>query len=73
MTRRGNRSGVPRSGATLGRDLVLAVGLAGAVMGGLAAFVRATSAAGTRLPALPVVAAVVLLIGVAFAAWSASP
>ncbi|MGZ9928615.1 restriction endonuclease [Streptomyces sp. NC-S4] len=73
MTRRENRSGVPRSGATLGRDLVLAVGLAGTAVGGLAVFVKAISAAGTRLPVLPAAAGVVLLIGVAFAGWSASP
>ncbi|GGS33204.1 hypothetical protein Snoj_32750 [Streptomyces nojiriensis] len=73
MTRRERRSGVPRSGATLGRDLVLAVGLAGTAVGGLAVFVRAASAAGTRLPVLPVAAAAVLLIGVALAGWSASP
>ncbi|MFD7784163.1 restriction endonuclease [Streptomyces nojiriensis] len=73
MTRRESGSGLPRSGATLGRDLVLAVGLAGTAVGGLAVFVKATSAAGTRLPVLPVTAAVVLLIGVVFAGWSVSP
>ncbi|MEU9181710.1 restriction endonuclease [Streptomyces sp. NPDC048550] len=73
MASRESRSGVPRRRATLGRDLVLAVGLAGTAVGGLAVFVKATSAAGTRMPVLPVAAAVVLLLGVAFAGWSVSP
>ncbi|WP_314252087.1 restriction endonuclease [Streptomyces kutzneri] len=68
-----SRSGVPRRGATLGRDLVLAVGLAGTAVGGLAVFIKAAWAAGTRMPVLPVATAVVLLIGVAFAGWSVSP
>lgn len=53
---------------------MLAVGLAGTAVGGLAVFVKVTAAAGTRMPVLPVAAAaVVLLIGVAFAGWSVSP
>ncbi|MFF2789852.1 restriction endonuclease [Streptomyces sp. NPDC058049] len=73
MASRESRSGVRRRGATLGRDLVLAVGLAATAVGGPAVFVKATSAAGTRMPVLPVAAAAVLLIGVVFAGWSMSP
>ncbi|MGW6979658.1 restriction endonuclease [Streptomyces sp. NPDC054932] len=73
MASRESRSGVARRGATLGRDLVLAVGLVGTAVGGLAVFVKAASAAGTRMPVLPMATAVVLLIGVAFARWSVSP
>ncbi|MFE1873808.1 restriction endonuclease [Streptomyces sp. NPDC059496] len=73
MASRKSRSGVPRRDATLGRDLVLAVGLAATAVGGPAVFVKATSAAGTRMPVLPVAAATLLLLGVAFAAWSMSP
>ncbi|MFE5556644.1 restriction endonuclease [Streptomyces sp. NPDC056544] len=73
MASRIGRRGVPRRGATLGRDLVLAVGLAGTAVGGLAVFVKAASAAGTRMPVLPVAATAVLLIGVAFAGWSMHP
>ncbi|MEU4954975.1 restriction endonuclease [Streptomyces lavendulae] len=49
------------------------MGLAGSAVGGLAVFAKVTAAAGTRMPVLPVAAAVVLLIGVAFAGWSISP
>ncbi|MFD9412085.1 restriction endonuclease [Streptomyces sp. NPDC059989] len=52
---------------------MLAVGLAGTTVGGTAVFIKATAAAGTGIPVLPVVAAVVLLLGVAFAGWSVSP
>ncbi|MEV6734263.1 MULTISPECIES: hypothetical protein [unclassified Streptomyces] len=49
------------------------MGLTGTAISGLAVFGKATAAAGTRMPVLPVVAAVVVLIGVAFAGWGLSP
>ncbi|MGW6691598.1 restriction endonuclease [Streptomyces sp. NPDC054961] len=68
-----SRSRVPHRGAPLGRDVVLAFGLAGTGVAGLAAFVRAAGEAGTRIPVLPVVTVVVLLVGAVLARWSVSP
>ncbi|MFD3555807.1 restriction endonuclease [Streptomyces goshikiensis] len=67
----GNRA--RRRGAPIGRDVVLAVGLAGVGVGGLVTFVKAVGASGTRLPVLPVVLAAVLLSAVALAGWSVAP
>lgn len=55
--------------ARLGRDVVLAVGLAGICVGGLAVFLKTATGAW----AAPVVGAVVLAVGVTLAKWSASP
>ncbi|MFG2617259.1 restriction endonuclease [Streptomyces sp. NPDC048507] len=73
IPRVGGTGGVRRRGASIGRDVVLAVGLAGIGVGGLAAFVKAAGAAGARVPLVPVVAVVVLLAGVVLARWSVSP
>ncbi|MGG8406385.1 restriction endonuclease [Streptomyces sp. 12297] len=73
MEPRESKRGVRPRGAPLGRDVVLAVGLAGTAVGGTAVFIKATAAAGTGIPVLPVVAAGLLLLGVAFAGWSVSP
>ncbi|MFD9415809.1 restriction endonuclease [Streptomyces goshikiensis] len=67
----GNRA--RRRGTPIGRDVVLAVGLAGVGVGGLVTFVKAVGASGTRLPVLPVVLAAVLLSAVALAGWSVAP
>ncbi|MFG2712809.1 restriction endonuclease [Streptomyces goshikiensis] len=67
----GNRA--RRRGAPMGRDVVLAVGLAGVGVGGLVTFVKAVGASGTRLPVLPVVLTAVLLSAVALAGWSVAP
>ncbi|MDJ0380401.1 restriction endonuclease [Streptomyces sp. G-G2] len=58
--------------AAVGRDVVLAVGLVGICVGGLAAFVKAVGGDGTRIPVLPVVVVVVIVIGTALAKWSLS-
>ncbi|MFD5142081.1 restriction endonuclease [Streptomyces sp. NPDC058401] len=58
-----------RGSAPLGRDVVLAVGLVGICVGGLAVFLK--TAAGAW--AVPLACAVVLAVGVALARWSASP
>ncbi|MER5811682.1 restriction endonuclease [Streptomyces sp. NPDC002033] len=73
IPRVGGTGGVRRRGAPIGRDVVLALGLAGIGVGGLAAFVKAAEGAGARVPFVPVVAVVVLLVGVMLARWSVSP
>ncbi|MFJ7272381.1 restriction endonuclease [Streptomyces sp. NPDC099050] len=55
--------------ATLGRDVVLAVGLAGICVGGLAVFLKTATGAW----AVPVAGAVVLAVGVTLAKWTVSP
>ncbi|MBT1184544.1 restriction endonuclease [Streptomyces sp. CJ_13] len=67
----GNRA--RRRGTPIGRDVVLAIGLAGVVVGGLVTFVKAVGASGTRLPVVPVVLAAILLSAVALAGWSVAP
>ncbi|RPK32870.1 MULTISPECIES: restriction endonuclease [Streptomyces] len=62
-----------RRGTPIGRDVVLAIGLAGVVVGGLVTFVKAVGASGTRLPVVPVVLAAILLSAVALAGWSVAP
>ncbi|MFD6891874.1 hypothetical protein ACFWBW_36340, partial [Streptomyces sp. NPDC059957] len=58
-----------RGSASFGRDVVLAVGLAGICVGGLAVFLK-TGAGGW---VAPVVTAVVLAVGVALVKWNVSP
>ncbi|KJY23703.1 hypothetical protein VR44_37555 [Streptomyces katrae] len=53
-----------------GRDAVLALGLLGTAVAGVAAFLKAVSADGIRLPMAPVVALALLLLGVLLARWS---
>ncbi|MFI5762428.1 MULTISPECIES: restriction endonuclease [unclassified Streptomyces] len=55
--------------APLARDVVLAVGLVGISVGGLAVFLKTTAGSW----AVPVACAVVLAVGVMLAKWSASP
>ncbi|MGW7057223.1 restriction endonuclease [Streptomyces sp. NPDC054904] len=62
-----------RGPASVGRDMVLAVGLVGICAGGLAVFLKATAAAGTGLPLVPVATVAVLAIGVVLAKWSVAP
>lgn len=52
-----------------GRDVVLAVGLAGICVGGLAVFLKAAAGAW----AVPVATAVIFAVGVTLAKWSVSP
>ncbi|MEW5534875.1 restriction endonuclease, partial [Streptomyces virginiae] len=65
------RSGPGRPG--LGRDAVLALGLLGTAVAGVAAFLKAAPADGTRLPATPIAALAVLLLGALLAKWSFAP
>ncbi|MEU9026569.1 restriction endonuclease [Streptomyces sp. NPDC048383] len=62
-----------RGSASVGRDMVLAVGLLGICAGGLAVFLKTTASAGTGLPLVPVATVAVLVIGVALAKWSVAP
>lgn len=62
-----------RGSASFGRDVVLAVGLAGICVGGLAVFLKAAGGSGAGVPVIPVVTAVVLAVGVALAKWGVSP
>ncbi|MCX5403084.1 restriction endonuclease [Streptomyces sp. NBC_00335] len=59
--------------APFGRDVVLAVGLVGICVGGLAVFLKTAAGAGAEVWVVPVAAAVVLAVGVALAKWSVSP
>ncbi|MFF1411931.1 restriction endonuclease [Streptomyces sp. NPDC058289] len=59
--------------APLGRDVVLAVGLAGICVGGLAVFLKTAAGAGAGVWVVPVATAVVLAVGAALAKWSVSP
>ncbi|MCY0926871.1 restriction endonuclease [Streptomyces sp. H27-H1] len=74
MTSSGEDRGTSGHGsASFGRDVVLAVGLAGICVGGLAVFLKAAGGAGAGMPVVPVVTAVVLGVGVALAKWGVSP
>ncbi|KOU84341.1 restriction endonuclease [Streptomyces virginiae] len=65
------RTGPGRPG--LGRDAVLALGLLGTAVAGVAAFLKAAPADGIRLPVTPVAALAVLLLGALLAKWSFAP
>ncbi|MGW7454852.1 restriction endonuclease [Streptomyces sp. NPDC054787] len=68
------RGGGGEGEASVGRDVVLAVGLVGICLGGSAVFVRtAAVASGGGVPVLPIVTMVVLAAGVALARWSVAP
>ncbi|MEV7730419.1 restriction endonuclease [Streptomyces sp. NPDC087917] len=56
-----------------GRDVVLAVGLVGICVGGLAVFLKAAKAAGTGIPVAPIATVAVLAAGIALAKWSIAP
>ncbi|MFF3726717.1 restriction endonuclease [Streptomyces erythrochromogenes] len=63
----------PRPGS-LGRDAVLALGLLGTGIAGVAAFFKAAAATDAgRLPVAPVAALTVLLLGALLARWSFAP
>ncbi|MFF5701392.1 restriction endonuclease [Streptomyces sp. NPDC012794] len=70
-SRAGGKRGRPR--APFARDVVLAVGLVGTGVGGLAAFAKAVGASGIRIPVVPVVLLVVLAGATALMAWSVQP
>ncbi|MFI8825692.1 restriction endonuclease [Streptomyces sp. NPDC053431] len=70
----GRERGVFRGGpVAVGRDVVLAVGLAGAVVGGAALFLKTARAAGVHAPVVLVMLLTVLGVGVAMARWSIAP
>ncbi|MFI1279188.1 restriction endonuclease [Streptomyces sp. NPDC020858] len=66
----GGRRGRGDGAASVGRDVVLAVGLVGICLGGSALFVRTAAAAGGDEPVMPIVVLIVLAAGVALARWS---
>ncbi|MFG3040595.1 restriction endonuclease [Streptomyces sp. NPDC048330] len=69
----GERGTAGEGTAGLGRDVVLAVGLAAVVVGGAALFLRTARAAGAQIPVVPVTVFLVLGLGVALARWSVAP
>ncbi|MFI9111713.1 restriction endonuclease [Streptomyces venezuelae] len=70
----GRERGTAEGGrAAFGRDVVLAVGLAGVVAGGAALFLRTVRAAGAHPPVMPIVLLLVLGVGVAMARWCLTP
>ncbi|WP_411103077.1 restriction endonuclease [Streptomyces sp. cmx-4-9] len=74
MTTPEENAGTPaRGAASVGRDVVLAVGLLGICIGGLAVFLKTTAAAGTGVPVTPIATAGVLAIGIGLAKWSIAP
>ncbi|MFE2147618.1 hypothetical protein ACFXA3_38830, partial [Streptomyces sp. NPDC059456] len=60
-------------GAGSGRDVVLAVGLLGIGIGGLAAFVKAAPASWDGLPVPPIAALAVLMLGAVLVKRSMAP
>lgn len=73
---RGRRGERGYGASSVGRDVVLAVGLVAICLGGAAVFVRTASVAGggaQGLPVMPIVTVVVLAAGVALARWSVAP
>ncbi|MEU6313995.1 restriction endonuclease [Streptomyces sp. NPDC047014] len=58
---------------SLGRDAVLAIGLIGTGIGGVAAFLKAVPEGGLQLPVAPVAALAVLLLGILLAKWGFAP
>ncbi|GGZ72703.1 restriction endonuclease [Streptomyces subrutilus] len=76
MTSSGEESraaAVGRVSGPIGRDVVLAVGLAGICVGGVAVFLKTAGAAAPGIPVVPVAIVLVLLAGLALARWSISP
>ncbi|MGW0119695.1 restriction endonuclease [Streptomyces sp. NPDC003327] len=72
--RRGGRSAVRREGPTrFLRDLVLVVGLAGVVIGGVLLMFRTTRSTGSHLPVVLAVLVVLLGAGTALVRWTRGP
>ncbi|GHI83211.1 restriction endonuclease [Streptomyces xanthophaeus] len=70
----GRRRGGDDGAASVVRDVVLAVGLVGICLGGLAVFFRtAATAGGVGVPVMPVVTVIILAAGVVLARWSVAP
>ncbi|MFG2989510.1 restriction endonuclease [Streptomyces sp. NPDC048257] len=59
--------------ASMGRDVVLAVGLVGACLGGAAVFVKTAAETGGGIPVVPIVIVLLLAAGVALARWGIAP
>ncbi|MFI8391925.1 restriction endonuclease [Streptomyces sp. NPDC085540] len=57
----------------LGRDAVLALGLLGTAVAGVAAFLKAAPAGGGRLPVTPIATLAVLLLGALLVRWTFGP
>ncbi|MEU9106201.1 restriction endonuclease [Streptomyces xanthophaeus] len=70
----GRRRGGNEGAASMGRDVVLAVGLVGICLGGSAVFLRtAAKAGGGGIPVMPILTVIILAAGVALARWSVAP
>ncbi|MER6449229.1 restriction endonuclease [Streptomyces venezuelae] len=69
----GRRDGRGDGAASVGRDAVLAVGLVGICLGGVAVFVRTTAATGGGIPVMPIATVIILVAGVVLARWSLAP
>ncbi|MET9324442.1 restriction endonuclease [Streptomyces sp. NPDC003038] len=69
----GRRRTAGRGSASVGRDVLLAAGLVGIGVGGLAVFVRTVAMAGNGAAVVPIAAVVLLAGGVALARWSVAP
>ncbi|MFG2978028.1 restriction endonuclease [Streptomyces sp. NPDC048331] len=69
----GRRDGAGGGEASVGRDVVLAVGLVGICLGGSAVFVRTAVGSGGGIPVMPIVTVMLLVGGVALARWVLSP
>ncbi|MEU9146654.1 restriction endonuclease [Streptomyces sp. NPDC048349] len=70
---RGRRREGGEGAASVGRDVVLAVGLVGICLGGSAVFVRTAAPTGGGIPVMPIVTMIVLAAGVVLARWSVAP
>ncbi|MET9607876.1 restriction endonuclease [Streptomyces sp. NPDC006512] len=68
-----NARGSVRGPASVGRDMVLAVGLVAICAGGLAVFVKTAAEAGTGLPVTPVATVALLAVGIYLAKWGVAP
>lgn len=70
---RGCRDGAGDGAASVGRDVMLAVGLVGICLGGLAVFVRTAARAGGSVRVMPIVTVIILVTAVALARWCLAP
>ncbi|MET9650785.1 restriction endonuclease [Streptomyces sp. NPDC006460] len=62
-----------RGTVPIGRDVVLAVGLVGTCVGGLALFLKTVESAGSRTAVLPLLIVATLVVAMVIIRWSVSP
>ncbi|WP_078913423.1 MULTISPECIES: restriction endonuclease [unclassified Streptomyces] len=71
---RGRRGeGAGDGAASVGRDVMLAVGLVGICLGGLVVFLRTTARAGIGIPVMPIVTVIIVVAGLALARCGLAP